>query len=68
MTTVRDDGDECQTRVERMIEEFRKAQSRRLANAAAVRDGGRVVEFHRDVDAQGTAAGFTTTPRKCTLA
>jgi hypothetical protein len=63
MSIVRDDGDECQTRVERMIEEFRKAQSRRLAKAAAVKDGGQVVECRRDVDAPAAAAGSTTTPR-----
>jgi hypothetical protein len=63
MSIVRDDGDECQTRVERMIEEFRKAQSRRLAKAAAVKDGGQVVEFQRNVDAQAAVAGSTTTPR-----
>jgi len=63
MSTVRDDGDECQTRVERMIEEFRKAQSRRLAKAAAVKEGGQVAEFQRDVDDQAAPAGSTTTPR-----
>jgi hypothetical protein len=67
MSIVRDDGDECQTRVERLIEEFRTAQSRRLARAAAVKDGGQVVTFQRDVDAQAAAAE-STTPRKCTLA
>jgi hypothetical protein len=36
MSTVPHDGDERQTRVDRTIEEFRKAQSRRLAKAAAV--------------------------------
>jgi hypothetical protein len=66
MSIVRDDGDECQTRVERMIEEFRKAQSRRLARAAAVKDGGQLAESQRDVDAQPAAAGSTTTPRNCT--
>ncbi|HXW06454.1 MAG TPA: hypothetical protein VD833_14555 [Vicinamibacterales bacterium] len=67
MSIIRDDGDERQTRVERMIEEFRKAQPRRLAKAAAVKDGGQVVELQRAVDAQAVAAG-STTPRKCTLA
>ena len=62
MSTVRDDGNERQTRVERMIEEFRKAQSRRLA-VATVKDGGQVVELPRDVNAQAAAAGSTTTPR-----
>ena len=36
MSTVRDEGDERQTRVDRVIEQFRKAQSRQLAKAAAV--------------------------------
>jgi hypothetical protein len=36
MSSVRDDVNERQTRVDRVIEEFRKAQSRRLARAAAV--------------------------------
>lgn len=62
MSIVRDDGVEWQARVERMIEEFRKAHSRRLAQAAAVKDGGQVVEFQGDVDAQA-AARSTTTPR-----
>jgi hypothetical protein len=62
MRIVRDDGDERQTRVERMIEEFRKAQSRRLAKAAAVKGGGHVVELQRDVHAQAAAgAGDHTT-------
>jgi hypothetical protein len=68
MTIVRDGGDERQTRVDRMIEEFREAQSRRLAKAAAVKDGGRVVEFQRDVHAQAAAARSTTTPRTFTPA
>ena len=67
MSIVRDDRNECQARVERMIGEFRKAQSRRLAKAAALKDGGQVVTFQRDVDAQAAAAG-STTPGKCTLA
>jgi hypothetical protein len=60
MSIVRDDGDECQAPVERMIEEFRKAQSRRLAKAAAVKDGGQVVKCQRDVDALAAAAHSTT--------
>jgi hypothetical protein len=51
MSIVRDDGDERQTRVDRMIEEFRKAQSRRLAKAVT------------DVHAEAAAAGSMTTPR-----
>jgi hypothetical protein len=63
MSIVRDEGDERQTRVDRMIEQFREAQSRRLAKATAVKDGGRVVEFQRDVHARAAAARSTTTPR-----
>jgi hypothetical protein len=37
MSIVRDDGDERQIRVDRMVEEFRKAQSRRLAEAITVK-------------------------------
>jgi len=55
MTIVRDESDERQTRVDRMIEEFRKAQSRRLAEAAAVKDGGPAVEFPHDVANQAAA-------------
>jgi vacuolar-type H+-ATPase subunit H len=54
---------ERRTRVDRMIEEFREAQSRRLTKAAAVKDGGRVVEFEREVRTQAAAASSTTTPR-----
>jgi hypothetical protein len=63
MTRVRDEDDDRQTRVDRMIEEFREAQSRRLVKAGAVKDGGRVVEFQRDVHAQAAAARSATTPR-----
>ena len=63
MSIVGDDGDERQTRVDRMIEEFRKAQSRRLAKAVTVNGGVQVVELQRDVPAQAEAAGPTTTRR-----
>ena len=63
MSIVGDGGDERQTRVDRMIEEFRKSQSRRLAKALTVNGGGQVVELQRDVHAQAEAAGPTTTPR-----
>jgi hypothetical protein len=62
MSIVRDESDERQTHVDRMIEEFREAQSRRLAKAATVKDGGRVVEFEREFDTQAAAARSTTTP------
>ena len=63
MSIVRDDGAERQTRVDRMIEEFRKAQSRRLARAAIVKGGDQVVELQRDVHAEAAVAGSPTTPR-----
>jgi len=37
MSIVRDDCDERQTRVDQMIDEFRRAQSRRLAKAPALK-------------------------------
>ena len=52
MSIVGDEGCERQTRVDRMIEEFRKSQSRRLAKAPTVNGGGQVVELQRDVHAQ----------------
>ena len=45
MSIVRDDGDERQTPVDLMIDEFRKAQSRRLAKATTVKVDGQVAEF-----------------------
>jgi hypothetical protein len=56
MSIVGDGGDERQTRVDRMIEDFRKAQSRRRAKALTVNGGGHVVELQRDVHAQAEAA------------
>lgn len=44
MSIVRDDCDERQTRVDLMIDEFRKAQSRRVANATTVK-GDDQMEF-----------------------
>jgi hypothetical protein len=60
MSIVRDDYDERQTRVDRMIDEFRKAQSRRLAATAANGDD-QVVESQRDGQAQAAVAGSTPT-------
>ena len=51
MNILRDDDDERQTRVDRMIDEFRKAQSRRLARAATVKGDNPVVESQREVQA-----------------
>ena len=48
MSIICDDGDERQRRVDLMIDEFRQAQSRRLAKAATVKSGAQVVEFQRD--------------------
>jgi len=62
MNIVRNDCDERQTRVDRMIDEFRKAQSRRLARAATVKGGDQVVESQR-AQARAAAAWSTTTPR-----
>jgi hypothetical protein len=63
MSIVRDEGEQRQARVDRMIEEFREAQSRRLAKAVIVNGGGRVVEWQSHVRAQAAAAGSTPTPR-----
>ena len=52
MSIVRDECDERQTRVDRMIDEFRKAQSRRLARATTVNRDDQVVESQRDAHAQ----------------
>ena len=62
MGTVRDDCDERQTRVD-LIEEFRKAQSRRLAKARTVNGGDQGVELQRNAHAEAPAAGSTATPR-----
>ena len=62
MNIVRDDCDERQTRVDRMLDEFRKAQSRRLAKVAAVNGDDQMVESQRDAHAQAAVAGSTTTP------
>ena len=53
MDIVRDDCDERQTRVDRMIEEFRKAQSRRLAKATTVKADDHVVELQRECTRPG---------------
>lgn len=62
MSIVRDEGDERQTRVDRMIDEFRKAQSRRAAAAVAahVADGP---ASQPDVDTQAAVAPSTMTRR-----
>ena len=61
MSIVRDNGDECPTRVERMIEEFRNARARRLARVPAVSDGVKVMDSQNDAPAQTAIARSTTT-------
>ena len=53
MSIVRDDCDERQTRVDRMIDQFRKAQSRRLARATTVKADDQVVELQRECERPG---------------
>ncbi len=63
MSIVRDDCDERQTRVDRMIDEFHKAQSRRLAKAPTGKGDDRVVELQRDaVNARPAIAGSAPIP------
>jgi hypothetical protein len=62
MSIVRDDCDERQPRVDRMIDEFRKAQSRRLAKAPTVKGDDQVVELQRDAHAQAAIAGSAPIP------
>ncbi len=57
MSMVRDAGDEHQIRVDRMLEDFRKAQSRRLSKAITVEGDDQVVEL------QGDASGGVTVDR-----
>jgi hypothetical protein len=61
MSIVRDDCDERQARVDQMIDEFRKAQSRRLAKTPTVKGDDQVVEPQRDAHAQMAVARATTT-------
>ena len=60
MSIVRDDCDERQARVDRMIDEFRKAQSRRLAAATTMKGNDQKVERQRD--ALAPVAGSAPTP------
>jgi hypothetical protein len=61
MSIFRDECEERQTRVGRMIDEFRTAQSRRLARATSVKADDRAVELQRDADAQAAVAPSTAT-------
>jgi hypothetical protein len=60
MNILRDDCDERQIRVDRMVEEFRKAQSRRLAKAITVKADDHVVELQADASG-GVAVDPSTT-------
>jgi hypothetical protein len=62
MSIVRDECDERQTRVDRMIDEFRKARSRRLAKTTTVKGDDQLVESRRDAQAQAAFAGSTPAP------
>ncbi len=62
MSIGRDDCGERQIRVDRMIDEFREAQSRGRARATAVNGDDQVVESQRDAHPQAAVAGSTMTP------
>ncbi len=62
MSIVRDDCGGRQIRVDRMIDEFREAQSRRRAGATAVNGDAHVVASQRDAHPQAAVAGSTMTP------
>ena len=62
MSIVRDDRGEHPVRVDRMIEEFRQAQSRRRATGTAVKADEQVVESQRDARRQAAVVGSTTKP------
>jgi len=62
MSLFRDDCDERQARVDRMIEEFRAAQLRRAAQAAPAKPEDRPA-LQPDGDAQAAVVPSTTTRR-----
>jgi hypothetical protein len=62
MSIVRDEWDERQIRVDRMIDEFREAQSRRRARATAVNGDEQVAESQRDAHLQAVVTMSTMTP------
>lgn len=62
MSIVRDDGDERQTHLDRMIEEFRNAQSRRRARVAAVNVETRAVDVDCDAGDLAAVVESTLTP------
>ena len=57
MSIIRDDCDERQTRVDRMIDEFHKAKSRRLTRATIVNSDDQRMKSLRDARAQAAVAG-----------
>jgi hypothetical protein len=56
MGIVHGEGDERQARVDRMIDEFRQAQSRRQARTHTVRGDDGVVQPEPDAPAQAAVA------------
>ena len=63
MSILRDDGDERQVRVNRMIEEFRTAQSRRRAKVITVKGGDRIDESQCTTHTNAAVARTTVAPR-----
>ena len=61
MSIFRDECDDRQTRVGRLIDEFRTAQSRRLAKATSVTGDDRAVELQRDALTEAAVAPSTAT-------
>jgi hypothetical protein len=61
MIIVRDECDEHQTHVGRMIEEFRTARLRRLAKGTSVKGDDRSLELQPDAHAQAAVAASTAT-------
>jgi hypothetical protein len=62
MRIIRENLDDGRTRTERMIDEFRAAQSRRRAKATGAGAGDRTSESGRDGRAQVAVARSATTP------
>ena len=63
MSIVRDDCNERQMRVDQMIDQFRKAQTRRLAKVTAVEGEVQALESRHDADGQAAVATSTATTR-----
>jgi hypothetical protein len=62
MSIVRDEWDERQARVDRMIDEFRKAQARRVAQATTVKGDDQLLESPRHAQDQAAVTRSTPTP------